>query len=477
MNQIWNKRKAHMLIISFVLILSSCIDGYHDDWTFSPGVTNAQLESPDVQNIKWTLSPEGNTTTVTWDVILGAGGYNFLVYNVDNPNNPVLLIDSIIDGCRVNFNVLEDTRYLVSVKTLGNTEYNNKEALQASTKPFDTYIVGTLIPKGTNLTEYFTTNPHVTNGVAYLLEAGGEYTITGDIAINKYDFVLAGLDKNNHPKITVTTGGKITTAGAGLKLKFVDFDLSGSTNEFISYASPNSSFPIQGTDSYSLLSHVVVSGCNFKGLTNSWVKSASATFVIPTFTINNCIFEMKLVAPMIALYGKAYVNSLKITNSTLYNKSGFGNDYNLILYGNGDLAKSGFTSANVTLLNNTLYNISYAKNIANYNMLRPKATTIIVTITLKENIFLDCGNREVVKRFATGQFSNGGPIRNCDKNSYWYAGAFPATEIGAANTADFSGTHFEVDPSLEDPANGNFTVKAAQLINARIGDPRWLPAQ
>lgn len=85
------------------LLLGSCINGYDDDWTFSSGVSGVTLTSPAADGVKFTQNPEGTEVTVEWPVVMGAGGYEFTAYNVDDPENPVPVgRPDTIDGCSKN---------------------------------------------------------------------------------------------------------------------------------------------------------------------------------------------------------------------------------------------------------------------------------------------------------------------------------------------------------------------------------------
>ena len=161
---------------------------------------------------------------VTWPVVMGAGGYQFSLYIVDNPDNPVAVVkDSIIDGSSVVCPYLDDTNYKAEIKTLGNEKLNNTDATLATETTWTTLISATSIPDGEDLVAWFANNP-VTTGkdteVAFELEAGGTYTISGDLDFGVNNVQLRG-NKLNHAKVNFTgTGGSIITCGGGLALKF-----------------------------------------------------------------------------------------------------------------------------------------------------------------------------------------------------------------------------------------------------------------
>jgi hypothetical protein len=147
------------------------------------------------------------------------------------PNNPIVIGEEneIVDG-KTTTAFSEDTKYKVVIKALGNEKNNNKEAQTASEKAYDNLLpVTAVIPNNTNLTEYFKPIlfPEGTTELCYELEAGGSYTMTGNISQGR----TAGnfpKQQSNHATIAVTDGSFVN-GGAGLKFKFLDMDYSGFT--------------------------------------------------------------------------------------------------------------------------------------------------------------------------------------------------------------------------------------------------------
>lgn len=464
------KRCGIIGCMSTVLLVASCSQGYDDDYRFSSGVEGVVLESPKAENLKFTPNADATKVTVSWPVVYGAGGYQFSLYIVDNPSNPVVVGEEnqIVDGCSVERDLLEDTKYKVVIKTLGNDKYKNKEATSATEVAYNTLIPATIIPAGTDLTTFFSENQYENNS-AFELLGGAEYHISGDINLEAKNIVIRG-DKVNRPNVVVKSG-KFVSKGASVRFKFINFDLSNISNELINYAEPSDELPIQGADNYSVVNPVLIQECKITGMTYRLLSSSSSKkYFISSVIIRNSIIEMdKITSAFIQFSGSAFIKDFTIENCTFNNKKGGSKSQRFLQYGNGNIQKSGNAQTNLILTNNTFYNISYAQSMANYSMMRQKTYRLII----KKNIFIDCGNQKVISGLAGG---NGNPVRECDQNSYWYNGAFPVTEI-SDNNGDKSGTHFEVDPGVASPDAGNFTISAAELITARIGDPRWLPAQ
>lgn len=104
--------------LSAILLFVSCAKGFDDNETFSGGVTNAQLESPVIDDNSFsTLTNSDGTESVkiTWPVVMGAGGYLLNVDLIEDPADPtvttenpvVVMQDSVVDGSSVVFTKTE----------------------------------------------------------------------------------------------------------------------------------------------------------------------------------------------------------------------------------------------------------------------------------------------------------------------------------------------------------------------------------
>ena len=143
--------------LSMILFMGSCAgDGFDeetfsgdDNETFSGGVTNAQLESPENISFSTLTNADGSESLkLTWPVVMGAGGFKVNVYNMNDPVNPVAVIaDSIVDGSSMVFPKLEDTNYQVTVQTMGNEKLNNKDAQTATIQDYKAFAAVATIHK------------------------------------------------------------------------------------------------------------------------------------------------------------------------------------------------------------------------------------------------------------------------------------------------------------------------------------------
>ena len=477
MEQIWLKRKNSLLFVPLMFFFVSCIDGYKDDWSFSSGVENATLDSPEA--ITFTKNAEGNILTITWSVVYGAIAYEFSLYDVTDPNNAIPIINKeLVDGCSKQCNIEEDSNYKIEVRTIGNPKLNNKDALTATEETYSTMIPAITIPNGTDLFAFFTENGIIElvgeEGeeleVAYELEAGGTYTLTGEVDFDTHWLTLRG-NKANRPKLIYDAEGRIATR-AGLKIKFIDFDCSA-----MPAGTNNASFLLlSSSGSGSIARPIVIQSCNIKGLNRNFIYDNGRSYSPQYLLIQDCIIAFNSAERFIRFTDTSYANNLTLSNSTFYglvNSTAY-----WIQYRNN--ARGTNTSVNIT--NCTFYNIANSGQMANYSGLNASSCLL----TLRRNLFVGCGNKDVVRRLSAGSTSI---QRDLLYNCYWYdadgdgeADFGPSEEMGHGQ-GDKSGTGFYENPfftgniSDPDPDNVDFTpgAGAVGILLNRCGDPRWLP--
>jgi hypothetical protein len=457
---------------------SSCIEGYKDDWEFSSDVKNSTLESPAAEKIACVVSPDGSTATITWPVVYGAGGYEFSFYIVDDPDNPIVVGEEnqIVDGCSVQRPLQADTKYKIVIKTLGNEKYNNKDAATASTKNFTTMVpTYATIPNGSDITQWFAANPipadSTNTELAYELEADGNYTMSGIVNFGNQKVTFRG-NKIKHPIVTMGTAGRISTS-AGLKVKFINFDcnsIAGSSTDaalLLLSSTPNPA--IKGTGDYYIITDpVVLQACNITGVQRHLVYDNKIKYCTVTLLIDNCIVKLNTTqAQPIIYFNQGFAKDFTVKNSTFWSTASVANNYFVQYNSSGRPDRAGLVTGSVNFLNSTFYKVCYTTQWCNYSALVGRSD---VYWNMKENIFVNCGNGEVARRFLGGR--TGLSTATFNLNTYWYNGAFPTGE----KTYD-TGTILQSDPMLKDPANGDFTVQGTDQLNARTGDPRWLPIE
>jgi len=461
------------LLVTIVLLVTSCVDGFKENEVFSTDVRNTTLQSPD--SIVFTPSTANDTLiTISWPVVFGAGGYQVSFYKVDDPANPVVVgtENQVVDGCSTTRRLLADTKYKAVVKTLGNTTYNNKDAVAATVKTYSTLVpANAIIPSGTDLYAYFTANPITASKAdqVYELEIGGTYTMTGDIPTGLANVTIRG-NKVTHPTVTMSSGVFISD-GAGFNLSTINFDCSNFTGKgIITFnATLNTSAPnyLTGWSGMEVTSPVSLRSCKITGLTTPLIYDNGVKYALATFIINDCVIGQNTLTKNLISMAGGMVKDLSLTNSTFYNIQNATAGY-MIQYANATntskITGSGWASGSVTLTNSTFWQVYKSYRMANYSGMGQTYNTLNV----QQCIFVDCGSQRVIRDLSF----NTTMVRKIGYNSYWFGGVFPSAEI--STSYDNSSTYMNTDPQLKDPANADFTVQGAAQIAAKAGDPRWL---
>lgn len=460
-----------ILCVMIALLITSCVDGFKENEVFSSDVKNATLVSPD--SIAFTPDGVGTTLTITWPVVHGAGGYQVTFYKVDDPANPVVIgtENQVVDGCSVKRSIAEDTKYKVVIKTLGNTQFNNKDAVAVKEAAYSTLLpVTDTIKSGADLSVYFASKPipSSTTELVYQLEAGGTYTMSGNVSIPLTNVTIRG-DKVNRPTVTMSAGAFVSD-GAGFKLKFIYFDCAGFTGKSLLAYNPIQNSAAVSNGWVTVTSPVAIQSCLITGLTKELLDDNNKKYAVQNFLVKDCIVQQNSTNQYFIYMQGGIIKDLLISNSTIYNKQS--STANFIQYNAANRitanAAWNWASASVTAENSTFWQVAKAGQMANYAGIAQKGNNL----NIQKCIFVDCGNLAVVRRFAGG---NTNMTRTLGYNTYWFGGVFAAAEI--ATNYDNSSTHIDTDPLLENPANGDFIVGGAAQISNRNGDPRWLPIQ
>ncbi|MCI1681241.1 MAG: DUF4992 family lipoprotein [Bacteroides sp.] len=480
-----------LLIFLFVV---SCTDGIDDNEKFSGGVTNAQLESPEIDdNCFATLSNSDGSESVkvTWPVIYGAGGYLFNVNIVDDPSNPVAVVkDSIVDGCSVIFDKLEDTKYEVSIKTLGNETLNNKEAGTATVFSYSTLVPAVTIPEGQDIAEYINANLQSSDKEqGFELEGGKTYTLNGIVDFGLNTVTFRG-DKSNRPTVIIGSEGGLVTQG-GLKVKFINFDcmamtqigvltLSDSPSETISTETLGYKAGGANQDGYVIVNPVIFQDCNFKNVKNSILYGNKKNWSLSDFRINDCIIQLDNSGsnPVINLYGASngLIKDLTIKNSTFYNLSDNTSAY-FIRYSNSSNAqpKKIYGSSN----NSSTFDISYntfCKTMNGKDFANNMANTNTLVFNVDHNIFYDTYRLNKLLSSQGKRYTEGNTI----------FGVLKSVDSSDTGKKDNSGNPYAIleDPEFSGPINlefdlsqskggVNFKPAAPIATEYQSGDPRW----
>ena len=488
--------------LSAILLFVSCAKGFDDNETFSGGVTNAQLESPVIDDNSFsTLTNSDGTESVkiTWPVVMGAGGYLLNVDLIEDPADPtvttenpvVVMQDSVVDGSSVVFTKTEDATYKIKIKTLGNEKLNNKEAQESTDFKYVALVPATTIPVGEDIAEYINNQLKDSDKEqAFALEAGKSYVLNGIVDFRLNVITLRSTDKDNRPTVKVGASGGFMTQ-AGLKIKFINFDcsemtgagfltLSGEPSETISIKSLGYDKDEANQDGYIINKPVIIQECNIKNLQNSLLYGNKKPWTLRDFRITDCIVQMNNAGSngVINLYGATgTIKDMTIKNSTFYNLVKNSSAY-FIRYQNNSqpwkyFGKSDNTSTHI-ISNNTFCKTFSNKDFGN-NIPNDKTS---MTQKVEYNIFYDV--------YRLYQYLQSNNKKSTVGNTIWGVDGGTPNGNDTGGRKDDNGNPFA---TLEDPAfvgpflqeldllktNGgvDFEPKGAEAVKNRGGDPRW----
>ncbi len=495
MKYIWNRGKILLLASALTFAITSCVDGYDDDHAWKSTVQNQQLTSPEESTIVIAFSADGLTQTISWPVVPGAGGYKLSVYDINDPDNPVTIVeDVVVDGIALkNIPSFDDTKFKLLITTLGNVKMNNTEAPTPTEKSYTNMLPTTaVIPTGTNLTQYFIDNPISADSIVdlcYQLEVGGTYTMTGDINQYLNTLVIRG-DKvlTPHPVISISAGSFINDGG-GFRLQYLDIDYTsyseGNKNKALVQMNTtlNPAVVLSGNSSLVVPTSkpIILQSCNIKNMKSRLFDDGAKKYAIGTFLIKDCIlgFDASEVNDGVIFCASGMIKDFTMTNSTMYNtRKVAGSNYFLRIHGGSaaDILPKTETwgGGSCTLSNSTFFQCAYGGQTYNSNGKCWKQASDKLAVT--KCVFVDSygdgiNHTGIIRRIRSS--SNTQPF-TADCNTYWYDGAFEQEEVDHGN-GDKSGTAIDTDPLLVYDNNGGFTMSGATQISKRTGDPRWLP--
>lgn len=473
------------------LFFTSCAKDGYDDESFDSGVSNTQVASISADDITVTPSADGKTQTISWPVVMGAGGYRVNLIDASNPDEP-LINDSIVDGCSVTTKREEDVNYEMTILTLGNKKKNNTDASETVEFAFSTFTPTYMtIPAGSDLTEWFAANPlpadKIGENLNYDLEGGEEYTLSDLIDFGANAVTIRSNSKTNWAKIKFTGATSELSTSAGFVLKYLDIDCSASSAAFLSLSRKPAITPLVvnawSTDYnfYRVKDNITIMNCNISGVNSYFLwDNQVQVWYADNVLIDNCLVHLTTPTGSKVISGgyfwtnkgSGFFRNLTFNNSTFYN-TGDGDVKYFVQYGGfgNDQVKDpdtqfGWTDNTITYTNCTFYHVCANGQWGNYNGVAGKKTSYW---NMKNCIFYDCSSSGVARRFLAGKQNQA--TAEFENNTYMKAdGTFQDP-----GNYDTSGTNIEEDPQFKDPANGDFTIGGATQIARRTGDPRWLP--
>jgi hypothetical protein len=481
------------LIAISALLVTSCAEGFDDDETFGGYVKNAQLESPvlDANSFGSQIGSDGlDYVLVSWKIVYGASGYECEVQNVDDPSNPVEIMKDTIDGTNFRFKKADDTNYKVSVRTLGNAKYNNKDASAATDYAYSTLVPAQVIPAGTEISAFVKSHLLDTDSEqAFELEAGASYDLSDEVDFKDKLVTLRG-NKINHAIVTLGENGVMRTAN-GLKVKFINFDCTAATNDGIVECSsqPYSAAKSFKNNTYILENPIILQNCMFKNVKSCLFFTGKCAWGVNDFRIDNCIVQLDNDGNKFAngavictysstsLYEGAaswngIVRNITIKNSTIYNIKDNAKNRMIRFLSNNPSRIYSTADGSASISNCTISKVMSQKEFANNT-----PNTADYAITFMNNVCYDVFR---LQKFIQGNNMKS-PNYSVDpaKNTTWgVSNAVDATDKTRCATEEdpgFDATGVLKPLDLTQP-NGGVNFKAHGTISSTIGDPRWLSA-
>ena len=475
--------------VSLAWVATSCADGVELE-SYDSGVRNQQLSAPQLDASCFTTqnSTDATYTVMSWPVVYGAGGYLVNVDIVDDPSNPIAVVnDSIVDGCSLTFVQQEDTKYQISIQTMANEKLGNSASDVLVYNDYTTLVAAVIVPRGQDLAAFVKANLKTgTQDVqAFELEAGATYEVSDTVAFGLQPVQLRS-DKNSHATIVLKDKACITTQ-APLTVKFLNFDCENTTAAPISldpnpdaslyYDQPTWQAKYGGAQKvYYIDGDVILKDCIFREVKGSLFSGSKANWALTNLTINNCVIEADYSTnpAFISMYGASTGTILNFTvaNSTLYNLQENASGYFLRLsnasnatpqkiYGPAYAGRGGVVVQNSTFVRM----LSGAHWFNNY----PQSGT---TFTLKKNVFYDTYLLQKAIRNNTADFT-------VDDNVIWgVSNEVDATDKGKFATEDDPGMTMPSSSAINfgDPYYGlksYFTPTKGIAAAKQFGDPRY----
>lgn len=450
------------------LFLGSCAqDGFTEE-SWGSDVHDQTLTSPDADKIVIDKNADGSQWVITWPLVKGAKGFLCNVQNVTNPDQPTVVVaDSLVDGCSLTFQREEDSNYTLSIRAIGNEKFGNKDAEQATQKPFSSFSpTWKEIPAGSDISSWLASNPipeDMKEEVCVDLVPGAEYTMSGNFDFGSHLACIRCTVASKPAKVRLTGNASFIVAD-GFTMKNIEFNTEESTSAFIQF-SKTPAVPVGTGDYYIITNPLYISNVKVDGVKARLIHDNSVKYCVKTCIIDNCVVRAcgESAVPLIHFPG-GFVNDMSIRNSTFWDSATGINNYFVQYSNSGRGDRAGFGAWGLTYTNCTFYNIAYKGQMGNYSGFASNKNT---TFTLKNNIFVNCGSNQVPRRFTSG--SNATATKVFLNNTYWYDG-----DNENVGTWDESGTQVMGDPVFANPAAGDFHYTGSAQKALGMGDPRWL---
>lgn len=507
---------AAALTLVSALLTTACADGYDDEAQFESDVHGTVLTSPalDKSCFSTVNTPSGEQVQMTWPLVKGAGGYLVNVAIENGGTQTPLVADSLVDGVSVTFPKAEDTKYITSVRAMGNAKLGNSDATEATQYLFSTMVEGVSVPEGQDVAAFV--NSYIAQHrsemeaaqaedpnnyeMAFELAPGKHYTLSAPADFGLFPVTLRSGDKVNRATVTVGAEGYLTTQ-AGLKVKFLNFDCTDmpKTLGLITLgAEPDASISTEALgykalganqDGFVIEKPVVVQECWVKNLPATLLSGHKKNWSLRDFRVKDCIVQTANIdgtTPWIDLTGASngLIQKLTLEHSTFYNSEVCTAEQYFLRFSNSSNAQpKKIFGNNDNFLEYTVDGCSFLrtnpkKDFAN-NMPNTQNTNLL-WIKVLNSTFYDV--------FRLYQLIQSQWVKTTTGNfiSYTSACSPQSNDYGPAGRKDQYGNFYSTldeTPEYSDAAllpldltkpNGGVNLKPAGLAAAAgAGDPRW----
>lgn len=223
------------------------------------------------------------------------------------------------------------------------------------------------------------------------------------------------------------------------------------------------------------INDVVIKDVKVTGLTQQLFYANGVKYLMNNLTCENSIIQVNGGNKTVFDFnGGGVTTKLDINKSTIYaNPQHTGALYSS--QGGQKATDAGLKKQTISILNSTLYNIAYNKNVNNHR----QANQTWLEYIVKDNIVLDCGKKGQFVRGLNGGQNGKNPTWAIDRNTFLYTvdGIITNTcaEESTGDSEEPITNSLITNPAFTDAANGDFHIgKSTQQAKFKTGDPRWL---
>ncbi|MBO4821890.1 MAG: DUF4957 domain-containing protein [Prevotella sp.] len=321
-------------------------------------------------------------------------------------------------------------------------------------------------------------------------EVGAPLVLNIESGKDIYSEVTTALEGNPNPEsieINLAAGGEYTVSGtietaAPLLLRGDDMatiDASALTAPMFALRTTLYDSYLNPANNFYAIGDIKFMNIKVKGLTQQLFYGNKMRAYIPNFSVENCIIEVAGGSKTtIDFNGGGVVENLSIRKSTIYGNPQHTGQLYSSQSGQKVTEVSEDKTQTISILNSTLYNLAYGKNVMTHRQSNQKW----LTYELKYSIILDCGKEGQFVKGLNGGQGGANPVWRIEDNAFQRIVDGVITDMSANESTgdDEEPVNFNVDGALVftgDFASGDFTLGDCKQKEMNIGDPRWLTGE